>query len=70
MCARYRKQGTAIEWSKTFIDQIHAYHSKEGHFQVGRMTCRSDVVQGDMITDTLGGIHYYDSIIVLDKQAS
>ena len=48
--------GTAIEWSKNIIDQINAYHSKEDHFQC------------DSLTKTVSGIHFYDSIIVIDKQ--
>ena len=47
-----RRPGSFIELSKTFIDQLHAWYSRE------------DGLQHDYITQTVFGIHYYDSIPV------
>lgn len=53
----YRKRGTFIEYSKNFIDALHAWHSKQpDRFQV------SD------FTKSVYGLHYYDSILVIEKQ--
>ncbi|MEQ1874744.1 MAG: class I SAM-dependent methyltransferase [Ilumatobacteraceae bacterium] len=44
-----------IEWIKSRLDDINAYHSREPHFQPTEWT------------KTLGGLHVYDSIVVLDR---
>jgi cephalosporin hydroxylase len=51
-----RRMGTFIEYSKTLIDQLHAWYSEERSFKV------------DVFTQNIGGIHYYDSIVVFDKK--
>lgn len=54
----YRRQGTFIEYAKTLVDSLHAWHSRdEGSFTV------------DDYTRTVTGMHFYDSILVLDKGA-
>jgi hypothetical protein len=53
----YRSKRSFIEYSKNFIDYINAWHSKQpGKFQV------SD------FTRTVHSLHYYDSIIVIEKR--
>ena len=51
-----RKPGTFIEYSKSFIDQINAFHSQESSFQV------------DEFTRSVHSLHYYDSILVIEKR--
>jgi hypothetical protein len=52
----YKRKGTFIEYSKNFIDYLNAYHSKQ----------RSLSVNG--FTKSVDSIHYYDSIIVIEKK--
>ena len=52
----YKRRGTFIEYSKTFIDKIHAYHSEQRSLQV------------DNFTRSVDSVHYYDGIIVLEKR--
>ena len=52
----YRRSGTFIEYSKRFIDYLNAYHSEQRALQVNDFTRSVD------------SIHYYDSIIVLEKR--
>lgn len=50
-----RRKGTFIEYSKNFIDELNAYHSEQTNFKVNEFT------------KTVNSIHYYDSIIVIEK---
>jgi len=50
-----RQPGTFIEFSKRLIDQLHAWYAVDGE------------LQRDLITTTAYGIHYYDSIMVIEK---
>jgi cephalosporin hydroxylase len=52
------KPGTFIEYAKNFIDQLHAWHSVQENFQA------------DEITRTTTGIHFYDSVLVIEKHPS
>ncbi len=52
----YKKEGTFIEYTKNFIDFLHAFHSKEKELKVNSFTTSVD------------SIHYYDSIIVIEKK--
>lgn len=53
----YRRKGSFIEYSKDFIDQINAWHSKQPQkFKV------SD------FTKTAKSLHFYDSVLVIEKQ--
>ncbi|MBO3699737.1 class I SAM-dependent methyltransferase [Roseivirga sp. E12] len=52
----YRRRGTFIEFSKRFIDYIHAFHSQQ----------RS--LKPDSFTKSVDSVHYYDSIVVIEKQ--
>ena len=55
----YGKSSTFIEYSKNFIDQINAWHSKQP-----RRLSISD------FTKSVNGLHYYDSILVIEKKAT
>lgn len=50
-----KRKGTFIEYSKNFIDYLHAYHSKERSFKVNEFT------------ESVHSLHYYDSILVIEK---
>jgi len=52
----YRRRGTFIEYTKNFIDKLHAYHSEQKSLPVSDFTRTTD------------SIHYYDSIVVLEKR--
>ena len=52
----YKKKSSFIEYSKNFIDSLHAYHSREKKFKV------------DPITQSAHSLHYYDSIMVIEKR--
>jgi hypothetical protein len=51
----YRKRGTAIEFAKQIVDDLHAWY--HGKFVSTRTR------------DQIGGVHFHDSIIVIEKQA-
>lgn len=52
----HKRQGTFIEYSKNFIDQLNAYHSVESSLKV------------DDFTRSVNSLHYYDSIVVIEKR--
>jgi len=52
----YRRKSNYIEYTKNLIDQLNAYHSKDKGFEV------------DEFTRTADSIHYYDSIVVIEKK--
>ena len=52
----HKRRGTFIEYSKNFIDYLNAYHSKQRSFRVNEFT------------KSVNSIHYYDSIIVVEKR--
>ena len=53
----YKRRGTFIEYSKNFIDFIHAWHSKQP-----RRLAVSD------FTRSVYSLNYYDSILVIEKR--
>lgn len=53
----YRRDGTFIEYSKRFIDYIHAWHS-----QTSKLTVND-------FTRSAHSLHFYDSILVIEKRA-
>jgi hypothetical protein len=53
----YRAKGSFIEYSKNFIDRIHAWHSHE-----------PDKFKIDGFTRSAYSLHYYDSILVIEKK--
>ncbi len=52
----YRRMGTFIQKSKRFIDYLHAYHSREPFFKV------------NSFTQSVKSLHYYDSMLVIEKR--
>jgi len=53
----YKKPTTFIEYTKNWVDQINAWHSKEPQFKI------------DEITESIHSVHYYDSIVVVEKRS-
>jgi hypothetical protein len=52
----HKRRGTFIEYSKNFIDYLNAWHSRQRSLRVNDFTRSAD------------SIHYYDSIIVIEKK--
>ena len=52
----YKRKGTFIEYSKNFIDFLNAYHSEQNTLKV------------NMFTECVDSVHYYDSILVIEKK--
>jgi hypothetical protein len=52
-----RRNGTFIEYSKDFIDRIHAWHSREPK----RLAVSA-------FTRSVHSLHYYDSVLVIEKR--
>ena len=52
----YRRRGTFIEYTKNFIDYLNAFHSRQKSLQVSSFT------------KSVHSIHYYDSIVVIEKR--
>ena len=52
----YKRRGTFIEYSKNFIDYLNAFHSQQKSLKV------------NSFTKSVNSIHYYDSIIVIEKR--
>jgi hypothetical protein len=53
----YRRSDSFVEYTKGLIDQLNAWYSQEPNFAV------------DEFTRTAFSIHYYDSIMVIEKRA-
>lgn len=51
----YRNANSFIEYSKHFIDYLNAFHSKDNNLKV------------NAFTRSVNSIHYYDSILVVEK---
>jgi len=51
----YKRRSTFIEYSKILIDQLNAFHSRQSLFKI------------DEFTKTMKAIHFYDSIVVIEK---
>lgn len=52
----YKRKGIFIEYSKNFIDSLKAYHSRQKTLEVSSFT------------KTVDSIHYYDSVVVVEKK--
>jgi hypothetical protein len=52
----HKRAGTFIEYSKNFIDELNAFHSEQKRLRVNDFTT------------SVGSIHYYDSMLVIEKQ--
>ncbi|MDJ0632873.1 MAG: tetratricopeptide repeat protein [Xenococcaceae cyanobacterium MO_188.B29] len=53
----YRNQNSFIEYSKNFIDRLNAWHSKE-----------KQRLRVDDFTSSAYSMHYYDSVLVIEKR--
>lgn len=63
----YRRPGTFIEYSKNFIDYIHAWHAREPRRRRWYQppTTRLKVSE---FTRSAHSLHFYDSILVIEKR--
>ena len=52
----HKRRGTFIEFSKNFIDYLNANHSEQRSLRT------------NTFTNSVNSIHYYDSIIVIEKR--
>ncbi|HUX56311.1 MAG TPA: hypothetical protein VMV77_05015 [Bacteroidales bacterium] len=52
----YKRKGTFIEFSKNLIDKLNAWHSHQKNLII------------DDKTKNIYGLHYYDSILVIEKR--
>lgn len=52
-----RKSGTFLEYTKTLVDRLHAWHSKD-----------PAALAVDAFTRSTHGLHIYDSVVVLEKR--
>jgi len=52
----FKRKGSFIEYTKNWIDSLNAYHSRQNALQVNRFT------------QSVDSIHYYDSMIVVEKK--
>jgi len=52
----HKRRGTFIEYSKNFIDYLNAHHSEQRSLKVNEFT------------NSVSSIHYYDSIVVIEKR--
>jgi len=52
----YKRKNTFIEYSKNFIDNMNAWYSNSKKLQVSEST------------KSMRGLHYYDSVIVIEKK--
>jgi hypothetical protein len=52
----YRRKGSFVECCKGLIDRLNAWHSEEGS------------LVPDSFTRSVGSIHFYDSMIVIEKR--
>lgn len=52
----YKRRNTFIEYSKNFIDYLNAFHSEQRSLKV------------NSFTKSVDSIHYYDSIVVIEKR--
>lgn len=53
----FRRRGTFIEYAKHLIDRLNAYHSEQ------------NALQPDAFTRGVFSLHFYDSILVIEKRA-
>lgn len=52
----HKRRNSFIEYSKNFIDFLNAYHSEQSSLKV------------DKFTKSVDSLHYYDSILVIEKR--
>jgi hypothetical protein len=54
----YQRKNTFIEFSKNWIDNLHGWHAEKGQKQK----------MFNHITESVYGLHYYDSMVVIEKK--
>lgn len=54
----WKNPGTFIEFSKTLVDRLNAWHSRDPE------------LRPDTFTKTVTGLHFYDSVMVLEKMSN
>ena len=67
----YRSPGSFIEYSKNFIDYINAWHAEEPEALRHHSNERRPPAQKLSVSDftrTAHSLHYYDSILVIEKR--
>jgi hypothetical protein len=52
----YKRMGSFIEFSKSLIDRLNAFHSEQRWFQP------------DLFTKSMDSLHYYDNVVVIEKR--
>lgn len=52
----FRRGETFIEFAKGLIDKLNAWHSED------------ERLQPDDLTETMAGLHFYDSVLVIEKE--
>ena len=52
----YKRRGSFIEYSKNFIDMLNAFHSEQSKYKINNFT------------KSVNSIHYYDSVLVIEKR--
>jgi len=52
----YKRSNSFIEYTKNIVDDIHAWHSEQKSFKINKFT------------ETVHSIHFYDSIILIEKR--
>ena len=52
----FHRRNTFIEFGKSLVDQLHAHYSEQGR------------LKPDYYTKSIASIHFYDSIVIFDKQ--
>lgn len=67
----YRSPGTFIEYSKDFIDYIHAWHARkprrEKWYKRWFKPAPAELVESDF-TRSAHSLHFYDSVLVIEKR--
>lgn len=52
----YKRENSYIEYSKNFVDYINAWHSRNNNLRI------------NSFTKTVHSLHYYDSVLVIEKR--
>lgn len=63
----YRAPGTFIEYSKNFIDYIHAWHARKPTSKAWYSRKQPELSVSDF-TESVHSLHFYDSILVIEKR--
>ncbi len=66
----YKKPGTFVEYSKNFIDYIHAWHVGQDYLprKTNKYDSEINRLPVNEFTRSVHSLHYYDSILVIEKR--